>query len=155
MWKNTIMQQILPLFPHDTKMVNYRVGFKQEDDLVHYLVNGLPLYCHGLDDKNGYRFVLATLVNNKLCGIRELSEALGVNKKNIERYAKALREKGIGHFFSRSETRGECHKVTPEKMQKAQQLLDQKYSGSATAKAIGVSESAIRYHIKAGALKKK
>lgn len=149
------MQQILPIFPENIKMVNYQVGFKQMEDFVHYFVNGMPVYCHEKDDKNGYRFVLATLVNNKFCSIRELSEALGVNKKNIERYSKDLREKGMAHFFNRKETRGRCHKFTPGKIEDAQKLLDQEYSQQGTAKAIGVSESAIRYHIKAGTLKKK
>ena len=149
------MQQILPIFPDDIKMVNFQVGFKKIDEFVHYFVNGMPVYCHETGDKNGYRFVLATLVNNKFCSIRELSEALGVNKKNVERYAKDLREKGMAHFFNRKETRGQCHKFTPEKMKEAQQLLDQGYSQYGTAKAIDVSESAIRYHISAGNLKKK
>jgi len=149
------MQQIIPIFPVGIKMVNYQVGFKQMDDFVHYFVNGMPVYCHQVDDKNGYRYVLATLVNNKFCSIKELSGALGVNKKNVERYAKDLREKGMSHFFSRKETRGQCYKFTPDKMNEAQRLLDLGYSQYGTAKAIGVSESAIRYHIKAGSLKKK
>ena len=115
----------------------------------------MPVYCPEENDKNGYRFVLATLVNNGFCSIRELSEALGVNKKNVERYAKDLRDKGMAHFFSRKETRGQCHKFTPEKINEAQHLLDHGHSQYGTAKAIGVSESAIRYHIKAGTLKKK
>jgi len=40
-------------------------------------------------------------------------------------------------------------------MKEAQRLLDQGYSQYGTAKAINVSESAIRYHINAGNLKKK
>lgn len=149
------MQQILPIFPEDTKMVNYQVGFKQMDDFIHYFVNGMPVYCHEKEDKNGYRFVLATLVNNNFCSIKELSEALGVNKKNVERYAKDLRDKGMSHFFNRKETRGQCHKFTPEKIKEAQRLLNLGRSQYGTAKDIGVSESAIRYHIKAGTLKKK
>ena len=149
------MQQILPIFPTETKMVNYQVGFHEIDGFIHYLVNGMPVYCHEKNDKNGYRFVLATLVNNGFCSIRELSEALGVNKKNVERYAKDLREKGMSHFFNRKETRGQCHKFTPDKIKDAQRLLDLGRSQYGTAKALGVSESAIRYHIKAGTLKKK
>jgi len=149
------MQQILPIFPCDTKMVNYQVGFRKMDDFVHYLINGMPVYSHQKEDKNGYRYVLATLVNHNFCSIKELSEALGVPRKNIERYAKALKEKGIAHFFNRKETGGQCHKVTPEKMKDAQELLDNGCSQQGTAKSLGVSESAIRYHIKAGGLKKK
>ena len=148
------MQQILPIFPKDLKMVNYQVGFKQMDEFVHYFVNGMPVYCHQVDDKNGYPYVLATFVNNKFCSIKELREALGVKKKNVEPYAKALREKGMSHFFNRKETRDQCYKFTGEKMNEAQQLLDQGYSQYRTAKMIGVSESAIRYHKKAGNLKK-
>ena len=149
------MQLFLPIFPEKTRMINFKLGFQRLDDFVHYLVNGLPIYSHAVGDKNGYRYIMATLVNNKLCSITELSEALGVPRKNIERYAKALRDKGIEHFFNRKETRGQCHKFTPEKMRDAQQLLNQGYSQQGTAKAIGVSESAIRYHLKAGSLKKK
>ena len=148
------MQQILPIFPEGIKMVNYQVGFNKIDDFVHYFVNGMPVYCHQVTDKNGYRYVLATLVNNKFCSIKELSEALGVNKKNVERYAKDLRDKGMSHFFNRKETRGQCYKFTPDKMNEAQRLLNQGHSQYGTAKAIGVSESAIRYHIKAGSFKK-
>jgi hypothetical protein len=60
----------------------------------------------------------------------------------------------MAHFFNRKETRGQCHKFTPEKMKDAQELLNSGYSQQGTAKAIGVSESAIRYHIRDGGLKK-
>lgn len=155
MHQKYIMQRILPIFPDETKMVNNQVGFRQIDDFIHYFVNGMPVYCHEKDDKNGYRFVLATLVNNKFCQIKELSEALGVPRKNIERYAKALKEKGMAHFFNRKETRGQCHKFTPEKIKQAQELLDNGESQLKTAKKVGVSESAVRYHLKSGKLKKK
>jgi len=130
------MQQILPIFPQDMKIVNYQVGFKQIDDFVHYFVNGMPVYCHAKDDKNGYRFVLATLVNNKFCSTTELSESLGVNKKNVERYAKNLRDKGMSHFFNRKETRGQCYKFTSGKMQEAQRLLDLGRSQSAETRLL-------------------
>ena len=35
-------------------MVNYQVGYKLMDDFTHYFVNGLPVYCHEKEDKNGY-----------------------------------------------------------------------------------------------------
>lgn len=62
------------------------------DDFVHYFVKDMPVYDHEKEIKNGYRFILATLVNNKFCSIKEPSEALGVSKKNVERYAGDLKE---------------------------------------------------------------
>jgi len=121
-----------------------QVGFKQMDDFVHYFVNGMPVYCHEKEDKNGFRFVPATLVNNKFCNITELREALGVNKKNVERYAKALKKKGMTHLFNRKETRDQCHKFTADKIKEVQRLSDPGHSQQGTAKFIGVNECAIR-----------
>ena len=61
----------------------------------------------------------------------------------------------MSHFLKLKETRGQCNKFTQEKKNQAQYLLDKGYSQYRTAKIVGVSESAIRYHIKANNLKKK
>jgi predicted DNA-binding transcriptional regulator YafY len=122
---------------------------------VYYLVHGSPIYCHAKDDHNGYRFSLANLIRNKRCTIKELSDALGVPRKNIERYAKAYREHGAGYFFGRIDGRGQCYKMTPDKLSAIQSDLD---SGTSIYRASldhGISEAAISYHIKKGNLKKK
>ena len=85
----------------------------------------MPVYCYELNDMKGYRYVLATLVNHNFCSIIECSNALGVIRKNIERYAKDLRDKVMSHFFNRYETRGLCYKFTPVMMNQAQCRLDQ------------------------------
>jgi len=54
----------------------------------------------------------------------------------------------MAYFFKRKETRGQCHKFTPEKIDEAQKLLDLGHSQQGTAKTIGVSESAIRLYIR-------
>jgi len=149
------MQLQIPIFPEATRMINDSLGVFSKDEFVYYLHNGSPIYCHSKNDVNTYRYTVANIVNNKLCNIAELSKALGVNRKNIERYVKSLREKGIEYFFDREDNRGQCYKLTPDKQQQAQQLLDQGYSQQGTGKALGVSESAIRYHIRMGTLKKR
>lgn len=148
------MQLQLPIFPEKTKMINSSLGLFRKDDFVYYLHNGSPVYCHSKDDLNTYRYTLANIVNNKLSSIIELSTALGVNRKNIERYVKTLKTKGTEYFFNRVETRGKSNKLTAEKLKQAQDYLDNNYSQQGTGKILGVSESAIRYHIKEGNLKK-
>ena len=83
------MQMQLPFFPTNTKLINDTLGFREQDGTVYYLHNGNPIFCHSKDDLNGYRFQLANVVVNKLCTIGELSSALGIGRKNIERYVKA------------------------------------------------------------------
>jgi transposase len=148
------MQTQLPFFPPSTKLINDTVGFGEQNDTVYYFHNGNPIYCHSKDDHNGYRFILANLVVNGLCTIGELSDALGTGRKNIERYAKAYRENGAGYFFNRKETRGQCHKMTPEKLTTIQSELDQGFSIYRIAQNQSISEAAISYHIKNGNLKK-
>ena len=149
------MQTVLPFFPENTKMVNATVGFREMDGMVYYLQYGKPIYCHDKNDHNGYRFSLANLIQNKACSIKELSDALGVPRKNIERYAKALREHGAGYFFGRVDGRGVCYKMTVDKIAHVQSDLDNGTSIYGTALNHDISESAINYHIKNGNLKKR
>jgi biotin operon repressor len=149
------MQLQAPIFPETTKMINGSFGLFSKEDFVYYLHNGSPIYCHSKEDRDSYRFILATIISNDLCSISELSHGLGINRKNIDRYVKALREKGMKYFFDREDNRGQCHKFTPAKQIEAQQFLDQGYSMQKTAKTIGLSEGAIRHHIKSGNLIKK
>ena len=149
------MQRQLPFFPSDTKLINSTLGFRSQDDYVYYLHNGNPIYCHRADDHNSYRFILGNLVCNHLCTITELHESLGEPRKNIERYTKAFKEKGAEHFFSRKETRGQCYKVTDDLIKELQQCLDNGWSAYRISKHYGISDSAVRYHIKNGKLKKK
>jgi len=148
------MQTQLPFFPTHTQLINDSVGIREQDGTVYYLHNGNPIYCHLKDNRNGYRFALANLVVNRLCLISELCTALGEGRKNIERYAKAYREHGAEYFFARKERRGQCYKMTHEKLSIIQSELDAGLSIYRIALNNEVSESAITYHIKKGTLKK-
>jgi biotin operon repressor len=149
------MQTSLPFFPQQTKLINSSVGFFEMEGTVYYLLYGSPIYCHDKNDRNGFRFALANLIRNKRCTIKELSDALGVSRRNIERYAQSYRDHGAGYFFERADGRGQCHKMTPEKITAIQSDLDYGISIYRTALNHDVSEAAINYHIKKGNLKKK
>lgn len=149
------MQMQLPIFPQSTTLVNGSVGFFEKDDFVYYLHNGSPIYCHQKDDLNSYRYITANLVVTNLCSPSELATALGVSPRNIQRYAKSLREKGADWFFQRVEKRGDAHKLTPEKLAQAQQQIDDGIPVASVARQVGVTEGALRYHLKKGTLKKK
>ena len=148
------MQLQLPFFPEHTKYINSTLGLFEKEGYVYYLHNGSPIYCHEKGDRNSYRFIVGNLIHNKLCTISEFHESLGEARKNIERYAKTFRERGAEYFFSRKETRGQCHKLTADLMAGIQDQLDAGLSHYRIAKDFGISEAAIRYHLKNGNLKK-
>ena len=149
------MQLQFPIFPEKTKLINASVGFFSKDDSVFYLHNGSPILCHQKRDRDNYRYVLATLIETGLCEAGELSKALGVPHRNINRYHKQYREKGAKSFFNKTDRRGKCYQLTDEKKQKAQELLNTGLSNVRVGKQLGVSECSIRYHLKQGNLKKK
>lgn len=145
----------LPIFPQTTKLINSNVGIFERDDFVYYLHNGSPIYCHEKNDLNSYRYILANLVVTGLCSPIDLARALGVSNRNIQRYAKTLREKGTDWFFKKEEKRGDAYKLTDEKLAEAQKLISKFYSVVDVARLLGVTEGALRYHIKKGTIKKK
>lgn len=149
------MQLQLPIFPIDTILINSSIGVYKKEGFIYYLNSGLPVYCHQEEDRNGYRFILATLVENGLCSSSQIGKTLGIPSRTVQRYAKSLRENGMGYFFNREDNRGQCHKFTSQVENEAQQLLDQGLSQQSVAKKLSISESAIRYHIRSGKLKKR
>lgn len=153
--KDKDMQMQLPIFPGTTKLINGYVGFFEKENFVYYLHNGSPIYCHDKNDLNSYRYITANLVVTGLCTPSELSHALGVSSRNIQRYAKSLREKGTDWFFNREAKQGDAHKLTKEKLDDAQKMINNFYSVVDVARFLGVTEGALRYHIKKGTIKKK
>lgn len=149
------MQMQLPFFPDHTKLINATCGVKNQDGLVYYLHNGQPIFCHDENDMNSYRFIMGNLINTRLCAPSEVARALGVSSRNIQRYAKKLREQGQDSFFNTVDKRGQCYQFTEDKRIKAQALLDEQLSQLEVARQVGLSESAIRYHINKGTLVKK
>lgn len=149
------MQMQLPIFPKSTKLINSSVGLFEKDDFVYYLHNGSPIYCHDRNDLNSYRYIVANLVLTKLCTPKEIADVLGVSNRNIQRYAKTLREKGTDWFFQKAEKKGDAHKLTTEMLEDAQEMIDKFYSVVDVARLLGVTEGALRYHIKKGNIKKK
>lgn len=145
----------LPVFPKETRLINATVGVFEKDNYVYYLHNGSPVFCHQKEDLNNYRYVVANLVETGLCKCSEIAQALGVSNRNIQRYHKSLREKGSEWFFARQEHRGSCYKLNEELMAKAQELIDAFYSVADVARLLGVTEGALRYHIRKGTIKKK
>ncbi|MCK5537706.1 MAG: hypothetical protein KAI79_12840 [Bacteroidales bacterium] len=145
----------LPIFPQSSKLLSATWGVFEKDNFVYYLHNGSPVHIHEKSDLNTYRYVTATLIVNHACSGTRLEKVFGVARINFYRYAKRLREKGPDSFFKTKDRRGQCHKMTPDKIKQAQEYLDLGLSQLKTAKKIKVNETSIRYHLKKGNLKKK
>lgn len=148
------MQIQLPFFPETVRLFNPHVGVFRHDGFVYYMHNGSYLFCHSVNDRTSYRYITANLVQTNLCSPSEIARVFGVSARSIQLNAKALREKGPSWFFNRVETRGKCYKFDREKFAEAQGMIDSGKSLSETARRLEVSDSALRYQIQNGKLKK-
>lgn len=110
------MQMQLPIFPSGTKLINSSVGVFEKDNFLYYLHNGSPIHCHKKSDLNSYRCITANLIVTGLCRPSEIAKTLEVSSRNIQRYAKSLREKGPDWFFNRKENRGKCYELNEDSL---------------------------------------
>ncbi|MFO8053781.1 MAG: helix-turn-helix domain-containing protein [Bacteroidales bacterium] len=149
------MQLQLPLFPREAKLINEHVGVYQKDNMVHYIVNGMPIYSHSQGDINAFRFITSNLIFQGLCRKVEVERFFHVSEDSVYRYYKKFKAQGEEGFFGADARRGKAHKITGERRIRIQAKLDKGQSVNSIAKEEGVRESAIRYGIKQGYLKKK
>jgi transposase len=148
------MQLQLPIFPREAQLINDHVGVYEKDGLVQYIVNGAPVYCHAKDDINAFRFITSNFIHQGICRKVEIERFFGVSEDSIHRYYKKFLEKGEQGFFGDDARHGTAHKIIGERRVRIQKKLDTGQSVNSIAREEGVRESAIRYAVKKGYLKK-
>ena len=148
------MQLQLPFFPKEARLINEHVGVYQKDGLVQYILNGMPIYSHAKDDLNAFRFITSNFICQGLCRKVDIERFFNVSEDSVYRYHKKFKEQGEEGFFGDDARQGKAHKITGQRRIRIQQKLDKGQSVNSIAKEEGVRESAIRYGIKQGYLKK-
>ena len=149
------MQIHLPIFPPDTKMLNPSVGVYEKDGLVHYAVSALPVYAHARDDLAAFRFITSNFIHLGLCRKVDVQRAFRVSEDSVSRAYKKFVTEGEAGFFGPDARRGHAHKIVGERRERIQAKLDHGQSVNSIAREEGVRESAIRYAIKQGYVKKR
>ncbi len=149
------MQLQLPYFPKDARMISDCVGVYEKDDIVQYIVNGLPVYAHAKEDISAFRFITSNFIHHGLCRKVDIPRCFGVSEDSVHRYYNKFREQRETGFFGDDARHGKAHKIVGERRLRIQQKLDKGQSVYSIAKEEGVRESAIRYQVKQGNLKKK
>jgi hypothetical protein len=148
------MQLLIPIYPSDTKLINANVGVYERDGLVQYLVNGLPVYSHSKDDNDAFRYITSNFIHQGLCRNVDIERAFGVSEDSVTRSLKKFMAKGATGFFGPDARHGRAHKIVGGRRERIQAKLDKGQSVYSIAKEEGVRESAIRYGVQEGYLKK-
>ena len=149
------MQLKLPLFPVGTRYISDCLGVYEKEDIVQYIVNGLPVYAHPKDDLKAFRYITSNFIHQGLCRKTEVERCFHVSEDSVQRAYKKFVDKGEEGFFGHDARKGTAYKITGDRRLRIQSKLDKGQSANSIAKQEGVRESAIRYGIKQGYLKKR
>jgi len=149
------MQLKLPLFPIGTTLISGCLGVYEQGGLVQYIVNGLPVYAHPKDDLKAFRYITSNFIHHGLCRKTEVERCFHVSEDSVQRAYKKFTEKGEAGFFGVDARKGTAYKITGDCRLRIQARLDKGQSVNSIGRQEGVAESAIRYGIKQGYLKKR
>jgi hypothetical protein len=147
----------LPLLPEGATTLSTRLAVVETPDELVFMNASGPLMSCARNDAVAKRFIGAVVMTQGLTTGDDLAEVLEVHRSTLFRNQKRYREGGLdalrdgrGHGAPRR-----AHKLTDEVLPVAQACLDQGGSQSAAARAVGVSETAIRHALKAGRLRRR
>jgi hypothetical protein len=149
------MQLLLPIFPQGAVLISDCLGVYEKENLVQYIVNGLPVYSHGKDDLNSFRYITSNFIHQGLCGKAEVQRCFNVSEDSVYRSYKKFVSEGESGFFGTDGRKGTAYKITGDCRLRIQAKLDKGQSVNSIAKEEGVAESGIRYNITQGYLKKR
>lgn len=114
----------LPFFPVGTTHITPELAFERRDQQVVYFSGQLPVFTHEAKDVASFRFFTTQLIVNGTVSQSQIIKAFGVPSTTVKRCVKRYREGGAKVFFAPARKR-QGNKLTPERLEQAQALLDE------------------------------
>lgn len=149
------MPQIqLPIFPTSCTLITLELAFERREGTVYYFNGHLPVFSHSVDDIASFRFFTSQLISNGSVTQSQIARVFGVPLVTVKRSCKKLREEGAAGFFRPAQPR-QGHKLTDERIARAQAMLDDGLSVPAIGEELGVLPNTLHKAISHGRLKKK
>jgi hypothetical protein len=150
------LQARLPVFPTEIAPISSELAVACQNGYVVLFNAGGPIFMFHEDDAEGRRLAVAmvTQPSMRLAAPKALAEALGIDRSMVFEYRDRYAEGGIAALRTRMSGPKGAHKLEGERLKRAQALLDQGASNRAIARAVEVSEGAIRHALKQGRLRR-
>lgn len=142
----------LPLFPSGTTSITPELAFERRNKEVVYFNGHLPVFTHAVDDLSSFRMFTSQLIVNGTTSQGQIVKAFGVPLVTVKRGVKRYRQGGAKLFFTPPAKRV-GHRLTPERLGQAQQLLDEGRSVSEASRELGVLGSTLHKAIDHGRLR--
>lgn len=145
-------QAQLPIFPAGATLINERLGIERRGEQIVYINGHLPVFTHEVKDTASFRLFTTQLIANGSATQGDIVRAFAVSMTTVKRSCRVLRERGVSGFF-RPPERKKGHRLTPEMLVAAQDLLDRGLNIPAIAQELGVLASTLHKAIASGRLR--
>lgn len=136
-------QAFLPGFPDGAERIGDALSILRKDGRVTYFVDSDNYFSHAEGDRNGERFALTNLMENRWVRAVELERSLGIAHRTLMNWMAQCRKDGPGSFYAVTPQ----HKprvMTPEMVAECSNLLAAGHSPVAVARQAGIGESTLR-----------
>lgn len=145
-------QMILPMIPMGSTVISDLVSVVKTENKCVYFLSMYPIYSHEPDDIRSFKLVTSQLIDSGACRHRDIMNTFGVSKSSVNRALKKYREGGIEAFFRKKKGGRRGTALTPEKLVKAQAMLDEGMSRIEVSEELGVRKDTLRKAINDGRL---
>lgn len=129
------------------------VSILKKDGVATYFVGVDNYFSHRMDDTASFRYIIATLLDNRHVRACEVTDVLAIPKRTLMGWGKLLREEGHDAFF-RQRKRRSAGVMTPDVILHAQELLNQNCNVAEVARALAINASTLHKAIRRGDLQR-
>jgi transposase len=133
-----MIQALLPIFPKETTRINDILAFQKKEGHVYYFNATMPIFSHHEDDLASFRMITSQLYINGNCKQIDIVKAFGVSANSVKRYVKKYRKEGLEGFFSKKPVKRTPRVLTPEVIDRAQQMLNNGKARSEISKQLNI-----------------
>jgi len=141
----------LPLFPEGVTHITPELAFVKKDGRVTYFNGHMPVFIHDEHDLRTFRMITSQFIVNGNVKQARIAQAFGLPLITVKRYTKLYREKGPAGFYAERKRRGPAV-LTPEVLEKVQQMLDKGVGMPEIVSELGVRSDTIAKAVRAGRL---
>jgi transposase-like protein len=145
----------LPIFPVGAVHITQELAFECRDGRVTYFYGQLPVFVHAEDDVRTFRLITSQLVVNGSATQAEIARAFGVTPISVKRSVKLYRKHGPAGFYAPRPVRGPGAVLTPEVIEKLEDLLAGGMERSEAARQLGLKPNTVAKAMVAGRVRGK
>ena len=142
----------LPLFPEGVTHITPELAFLKKDGRVTYFNGHMPVFIHDEHDLRTFRMITSQFIVNGNVKQARIAQAFGLPLITVKRYTKLYREKGPAGFYAERKRRGPAV-LTPEVLEKVQEMLDKGTNIPEIASACGLRSNTVAKAVRAGRLR--